>query len=59
MHKTKQDRQAEAIERQQDRDNRTTAEQLHIIRQRPGKSAREKTRLMIGGKVTEADMRDR
>ena len=59
MHKTREDRQADAIERQQARNARTTAEQLRLIRQRPGKSASEKARLITGGVVSEADMRDR
>ena len=39
MHKTRTDRQ-------QARDNRTTREQLRIIRQRPGKSTDETARLL-------------
>ncbi len=46
MHKTRKDRQQEAIERQQARDNRTTAQQLYLIKQRPGKSADETARLL-------------
>lgn len=52
MHKTKQDRQQEAIERMLARDNRTTIEQLHRIVQRDrdakrgGKSERETIRLL-------------
>lgn len=45
MHKTKEQRQQEAIERDLARDARTTDEQLRLIRQRPGKSANETARL--------------
>lgn len=46
MHKTKEDRQQEAKVRQEQRDKRTTAEQLRLIRTRPGKSADETAKLM-------------
>lgn len=49
MHKTKADRQQEAIERDLARDNRTPAEQLALIRQRPGMSLREIMKLWRQG----------
>ena len=49
MHKTKEQRQQEAIERQQARDARTPAEQLALIRQRPGISLFEMMRLWRQG----------
>ena len=36
---------AEALQRQEARDNRSDKEQLKILRKRPGKSAREVARL--------------
>lgn len=45
MHKTKQERQQEAIERQQWRNKLTPAVQLAIIRTRPGHSHKEAQRL--------------
>lgn len=45
-HKTREDRQADAIARQQARDARTSTQQLAIIRQRPGKSEAETARLI-------------
>lgn len=45
MHKTKEDRKQEALKRQEQRNSRTTDEQLQLIRRRPGKSADEVARL--------------
>lgn len=50
MHKTREDRQSEARERAAARDARSTAEQLRIIRQRPGKSANEVARLLASNR---------
>ena len=49
MHKTREDRQREAIERDLARASRTTDEQLRLIEQRPGNSAKETARLMGNG----------
>lgn len=46
MHKTKQDRQSQAIERQLARNIRTADQQLALIRRRPGKSEDETARLL-------------
>lgn len=46
MHKTRADRQAEAIARNEARRARTPVQQLALIRQRPGKSKRETARLL-------------
>lgn len=48
MHKTREQRQDEALMRQLARDNRTTQQQLALIATRPGKSARETARLSNG-----------
>jgi hypothetical protein len=45
MHKGKQDRQVEAIARQEQRSRRTLKEQIKLLRTRPGKSTREEARL--------------
>lgn len=46
MHKTKQDRQKEAKERQHQRNQRSVEQQIALIRKRPGKSASELDRLL-------------
>lgn len=46
MHKTKQDRQKEAKERQYQRNQRSVEQQIALIRKRPGKSASELDRLL-------------
>jgi hypothetical protein len=47
MHKTRTDRQQEAIERQEQRNVRTTTDQLTLIRNRPGRSLKEAGRLLL------------
>lgn len=45
MHKTKIERQREAIERQDRRDNRSDWEQLATLRRRPGRAIKETLKL--------------
>lgn len=51
MHKTRKQRQQEAIERLIARDARADTEQLLLIRRRPGRSLKETNRLMLNREV--------
>lgn len=44
-HLRREERRAEALERQDDRSKRSATEQLALIDKRPGQSARERARL--------------
>lgn len=47
MHKTRTDRQREAIERQSQRDNRSDWQQLAVLKNRPGRAIKETLKLAI------------